>query len=94
MSIQRVGFGALLMAALILASAPKASSAVFATSAYQWAQPESAPVTTPFAQPPGWVPFAVQVTRPTWATSAYRWAQPGTAPVSTPFAQPVRLPRA
>ena len=93
MTIHGVGFGALAMAALMLAWAPRATSAVYATTAYAWAQPGSAPVVTPFVQPPVWVPFAFQVARPVVATSAYRWAQPGTAPVSTSFAQPAGLPR-
>jgi hypothetical protein len=56
-------------------------------SSYQWQQPGTAPVTTPYAQPELQY-TAVPVLGAQYAHLGYSWAQPGTAPVSTPHAQP------
>jgi hypothetical protein len=52
-------------------------------SEYAWAQPGTAMVATPDAQPPAWIPIAAQ---PAYAVQGmdYAWAQPGTAPVDQP----------
>jgi len=56
-------------------------------SSYAWAQPGTAIVSTPFAQPPAWI-FAFATPSAPRPLSSYVWAQPGTAIVVTPFAQP------
>ncbi len=57
-------------------------------SGYQWAQPNCAPVTTPHAQPPAWIPAAAQAVTMPAPGSSYQWAQPNCAPVKTPYSQP------
>ena len=57
-------------------------------SAYAWAQPGTAPVEVPFAQPPAWVPISGVMPAFTIPGSDYAWAQRGTAPVEVPFTQP------
>ena len=56
-------------------------------SAYNWAQPGTAPTQISFAQPPASIPISWE-TGPYLTGSAYNWAQPGTAPVQIPFVQP------
>ena len=56
-------------------------------SGYAWGQPGTAPVDTPCAQPPAWVPIC-QAPASSIPPSDYHWAQPGTAPVTTPDAEP------
>ncbi|MGE5273059.1 MAG: hypothetical protein ACM3QU_04700 [Verrucomicrobiota bacterium] len=57
-------------------------------NAYHWAQPGCAPVSTPDAQPPSWIPASSPVVPATVPGSSYAWGQPGCAPVVTPGAQP------
>jgi len=73
-----------------IAPVPPAMSSP-AGSAYVWAQPGTAPVSTPHAQPPAWIPIGpVTAFHP---VSGYTWAQPGTATVSAAHAQPpARIP--
>lgn len=63
------------------------ASPIVPGSDYVWAQPGTAAVTTPYAQPPAWIPVA-----PSWTSmypvTDYVWAQPGTAAVTTPHSQP------
>jgi hypothetical protein len=74
-----------------LAIAPSVASATASMSlpgsGYAWAQPGTAPVIVPSAQPPAWVLSAPSIAA-TYATTAYVWAQPGTAPVVVVSAQP------
>jgi hypothetical protein len=39
-------------------------------SGYQWVQPDCAPVTTPRAQPPAWIPITPALTPPPGSTYA------------------------
>jgi hypothetical protein len=57
-------------------------------SNYHWAQPGTAHVVAPFADPPASISIATPARIATVATlgSSYEWAQPGTAPV-TPSGQ-------
>jgi hypothetical protein len=73
-----VGFGVAAVPAAAIPSTPG--------SAYAWAQPGTAPVSTPNAQPPAWIPIGA--TAAFQPVSDYAWMQPGTAPVATPNAQP------
>jgi hypothetical protein len=82
------GLAVVALSASALASAPAALSTMPPLSAYLWAQPGTAPVTTPFSQPSAWIPYEAGPSRPAVAMSDYRWQQPGTAPVTTPFSQP------
>jgi hypothetical protein len=71
---------------LTLGSAPVAAVAPLPGADYVWAQPGTALVNNPHAQPPAWVPIGpVAAFQP---VSTYHWAQPGTAPVETANAQP------
>jgi hypothetical protein len=75
-----------LLVALCVAAAPAAANSSLPGSGYAWAQPGTAHVSTPHAQPPSWIPIgSVPAFHP---VSGYAWAQPGTAPVTTPGAQP------
>jgi len=86
MRMRHVLLLAALAAAVSALSAAGASASMPPGASYAWAQPGTAPVTTPFAQPA--IPTASAVAP--WAGMSYAWAQPRTAPVTTPFAQPVR----
>ena len=85
-TVRRVLLAGLLgaLTALVLAASTAATPP---GSDYAWAQPGTAPVSVPFAQPPAWIPIVCA-----WVCtppgSDYAWAQPGTAPVSVPHAQP------
>jgi hypothetical protein len=77
----------LLVVMLFALSAAGASASAPPAPDYSWAQPGTAIVSTPDAQPPAWI---LTVTTPSTpkCLSAYDWAQPGTAIVNTPDAQP------
>lgn len=81
-----LAFFALALLCLILPSVG-ATATVAPGSGYTWAQPGTALVSTPLAQPPAWV--VAFATRPGLAPlTTYVWAQPGAAIATTPFAQP------
>ena len=89
----RIRFAVLLTlvtAAVLGPAAGGAATLLPPGSSYIWAQPGTAPVSTPFAQPPAWIPLAAPTSGavPGVVDLAYAWAQPGTAPVNLPFAQP------
>ena len=73
-------------AALFFGIAPAAGT--IPGSSYQWQQPGSAPVHTPYAQPRLSSASASSSGLSLASSSAYVWAQPGTAPVHLPDAQP------
>ena len=75
-------------AAVLVALAVSRAAAALPGSAYAWAQPGTAPVAVPFAQPPASVPISVMTPASSMPRSDYAWAQPGTAPADVPFAQP------
>ena len=78
--------------AAALAAAATASAASPASTAYLWAQPGTALLANPFAQPLPWIgttPLEPVVLPP--VDRAYLWAQPGSAPVNAPDAQPWSL---
>jgi hypothetical protein len=55
---------------------------------YVWVQPWTAPVDTPYAQPPAWIQISAPVLNVAVPGSSYEWTQPGMPPVDTPCAQP------
>jgi hypothetical protein len=77
---------AMMVAALIFASVAVALASQ--GSSYSWAQPGTAPVSTPFAQPPARIlsPAAARVSAVA-LSSGYVWAQPGAVSASAPSAQ-------
>ena len=79
-------------AAALAVSGGALASTSLPGSDYHWAQPGTAPVTTPSAQPPASIPIAASTRIPTAAGlgSGYQWAQPDTAPV-TPSGEPPAL---
>ena len=79
---------AVLAALLSALSAVGASASNPAGTGYLWAQPGTAPVNVPMAQPPAWIPITPAAVVTTIPGSDYPWAQPGTAPVTVPFGQP------
>ncbi len=85
MRIRNAVLLAALAALVSVLSAAGASASTLPRANYAWAQPGTAPVTTPYAQPA--IPTATAAAP--WAGMSYAWAQPGTAPVTTPFAQPI-----
>jgi hypothetical protein len=86
MRTKMVLLAALAGLAAALAVGGAASAALPAFPDYHWAQPGCAPVVTPYAQPPAWIP-AAKADSPVVPGSAYHWAEPGCA-VVTPGAQP------
>jgi type IV secretory pathway VirB2 component (pilin) len=67
------------LAAVVAGIAPTAVAATSPASgsAYPWAQPGTAAVTTQWTQPPASVPIASSVQAPTPGPDfSYRWAQP------------------
>ena len=56
---------------------------------YAWAQPGCAVVSTPYAQPPAWIPIIAAQAPPVVPGSDYVWPQPGGPLLSVPCAQPV-----
>ena len=58
------------------------------SASYHWAQPDCAPVTAPYAQPPAWIPTAA-ITVAAVPGSDYVWPQPGGPVVNVSCAQPV-----
>jgi hypothetical protein len=88
MRIRRAVLLAVLAAAASALSALGASASNPAGTGYLWAQPGTAPVNAPMAQPPAWIPTTPAAVITTIPGSDYPWAQPGAAPVTVPFGQP------
>jgi len=88
MRFRRAVLLAVLAAAASALSAVGASASNPAVTAYQWAQPGTAPVSVASAQPPAWIPITPTAPAVTIPGSGYPWAQPGSAPVTVPFGQP------
>jgi hypothetical protein len=76
-------FGASAIAAVLVGAASAAPPA----SQYVWAQPGTANVATPQAQPPTWIPTAAETF--VLVAPPYHWAQPGGWSPVTAHAQPV-----